>query len=54
MTTNRFRETCARCGKPVEPGEGLVSGKDGSKWHVVHNNCIPVYVPRRERAKEPK
>lgn len=46
---------CARCGKPAVISESLINGKepDGS-WRVVHHDCIPVYVPRRECAKEPK
>jgi hypothetical protein len=44
--SNVFEATCARCGLLVAPGKGLVSGKTGVNWRVVHDTCIPVYQSR--------
>lgn len=41
MASNIFEAKCDRCGKMVPPGEGLVSGRVGRNWRVIHNSCIP-------------
>lgn len=49
MASNVHAAPCVKCGKRVEPGGGLVNGKDdGGNWKVIHTDCIPVYRPKLE------
>ena len=50
--SNIFEATCDRCGLTVAPGKGLVSGKTGVNWRVVHDTCIPVLPPPRPWIKD--